>query len=93
MNTKNCFLLILLIFIIVISLIPYYNHCKEYFSNNDLNLNIKFNNNTNKPQVFIPLYSPWRMFYPYSLVYPYQASPFYPFFDQYNIYQRYNSLY
>lgn len=98
MNTKNCFLLILLIFLIVLSLVPYYNQCSEYFTNNDnLNLNIRFNNNSNKPQVIVPIYSPWRMYYPYSYVYPFnlplQNSPFYPFFDQYNIYQRYASLY
>jgi hypothetical protein len=48
---------------------------------------------SSKPRVIVPLYAPWRMYYPYESVYSntypwqYQSSPFYPFFDQYNIYQ------
>lgn len=64
---------------------------------NDLNLNIKTNdyNISPRPRVFVPLYAPWRMFYPYDSVYSmpnpfiYQSSPFYPFYDQYNIFQNY----
>jgi hypothetical protein len=96
MNPKNCFLLLLLLSLIVISLLPFKYQYNETFKNNDdLNLNIRFNNTNNirRPRVLVPLYAPWRMYYPYESVYPfpvpwqYQSSPFYPFFDQYNIYQ------
>jgi hypothetical protein len=67
----------------------------------DINLNLHLNNNGNnrnnannrRPRVIVPVYAPWRMYYPYESVYQYpipgqyQSSPFYPFFDQYNIYQ------
>jgi len=104
MNLKKCYLLLLLICLIIISLIPYTSYgmnyttisCDEGFKNNDdLNLNIRFNNTERirRPRVIVPLYAPWRMYYPYESVYSlpipwqYQSSPFYPFFDQYNIYQ------
>lgn len=95
MNLKNCFLLLLLISLIVISIIPYTSSEEGFKNNDDLNLNIKFNNTDRirRPRVLVPLYAPWRMYYPYESVYSfpipwqYQSSPFYPFFDQYNIYQ------
>ncbi len=99
MNLKKCYLLLLLICLIIISIIPYTSYnitCNEGFKNNDdLNLNIRFNNTERirRPRVLVPLYAPWRMYYPYESVYSlpipwqYQSSPFYPFFDQYNIYQ------
>lgn len=99
MNLKKCYLLLLLICLIIISIIPYTSYntvCNEGFKNNDdLNLNIRFNNTQKirRPRVIVPIYAPWRMYYPYESVYSlpipwqYQSSPFYPFFDQYNIYQ------
>lgn len=95
MKLKNCFLLLLLISLIVISIIPYTRSNEGFKNNDDLNLNIKFNNTDKirRPRVLVPLYAPWRMYYPYESVYSlpipwqYQSSPFYPFFDQYNIYQ------
>lgn len=99
MKPLTLFLLILLISLVIIATLPYssYSKCNiEKFKNNDdLNLNIRFNNTNNlrRPRVMVPLYAPWRMYYPYESVYSlpipwqYQSSPFYPFFDQYNIYQ------
>lgn len=95
------FLVILLISLIIIATLPYstyYNdncNMEKFKNNDDFNLNIKFNNTNRirRPRVLVPLYAPWRMYYPYESVYPfpipwqYQSSPFYPFFDQYNIYQ------
>ena len=91
------FLLILLISLLIIATFPYLPYTSENFYSeniNDINLNLRLNNNpVRKPRVIVPLYAPWRMFYPYESVYPfpipwqYQSSPFYPFFDQYNIYQ------
>lgn len=96
MSINNLFLLLLLLSLFIIAVIPYNIQCSEGFKNNDdLNLNIRFNNTNaiKRPRVIVPLYAPWRMYYPYESVYPfpipwqYQSSPFYPFFDQYNIYQ------
>ena len=100
MQLITIFLAILLISLLIIASLPY---TSEHFTseniNNDINLNLRLNTNnsirqTRKPRVIVPLYAPWRMFYPYESVYPfppipwqYQSSPFYPFFDQYNIYQ------
>lgn len=96
MNLKTIFLLLLLFSLMIIAFFPYTtDYCENFKFNDDLNLNIKFNNNNTirKPQIYVPLYAPWRMYYPYESVYTmpvpwqYQSSPFYPFFDQYNIYQ------
>ena len=103
MKPITIFLTILLISLIVIATIPYTCISKyEGFVetvNNDINLNLRLNTNDSrtqrpsKPRVIVPLYAPWRMYYPYESVYQfpipwqYQSSPFYPFFDQYNIYQ------
>jgi hypothetical protein len=92
-------LVLLLISLIIIAFFPY--TCENFTSQNEntgINLNLRFNNDSpifppRKPRVIVPLYAPWRMYYPYESVYPnpipwqYQSSPFYPFFDQYNIYQ------
>jgi hypothetical protein len=92
MKILNYLLIILLISLVIISSIP----CIENFSeniNNDINLNLQLNDNIKRPRIIVPLYAPWRMYYPYESVYSfpipwqYQNSPFYPFFDQYNIYQ------
>jgi hypothetical protein len=99
MNCLQIYLLVLLIFLVIIALVPY--GCFEGFTNIPANSNININldeiltNNYNtkkksKPRVIVPIYAPWRMYYPYEYVYPFvplQSSPFYPFFDQYNIYQ------
>lgn len=66
----------------------------------DININLDgiFNSskkekiNGKRPRVIVPIYAPWRMYYPWEYIYPsgyppLQSSPFYPFFDQYNIYQ------
>jgi hypothetical protein len=90
-------LILLLISLIIVATYPY--TFSEHFLenvNNDINLNVRLNNSPiqpRKPRIIVPLYAPWRMYYPYESVYPfpipwqYQSSPFYPFFDQYNIYQ------
>lgn len=92
-------LVLLLISLVIIATFPY---TSENFNseniNTDINLNLRLNNNDSirlprKPRVIVPIYAPWRMYYPYESVYSstipwqYQSSPFYPFFDQYNIYQ------
>lgn len=101
MKPITIFLTILLISLIIIATIPYTSLSNyEGFVdtvNNDINLNLRLNTNDQviipKPRVMVPLYAPWRMYYPYESVYSnpipwqYQNSPFYPFFDQYNIYQ------
>jgi hypothetical protein len=90
-------LIFLLILLVIIACFPYtmenFNINKD--ANTDINLNLKINNDNvyKRPRVIVPLYAPWRMYYPYESVYSlpvpwqYQSSPFYPFFDQYNIYQ------
>jgi hypothetical protein len=102
MKPLTLFLLILLIFLVIIATYPYTSFIEGFKNNNDtqldnINLNVRLNNNNNniikRPRVIVPLYAPWRMYYPYESVYQfpipwqYQSSPFYPFFDQYNIYQ------
>jgi hypothetical protein len=99
MKPITIFLTILLISLIVITCIPYTSTYEDFVDtvNNDININLRLNNNhpqkSQKPRVMVPLYAPWRMYYPYESVYSnpipwqYQSSPFYPFFDQYNIYQ------
>jgi hypothetical protein len=101
MKPITLFLLILLISLVIIATLPYSSYyngkctMEKFKNNDDLNLNIRFNNTNaiRRPRVMVPLYAPWRMYYPYESVYSlpipwqYQSSPFYPFFDQYNIYQ------
>lgn len=101
MKPVTLLLIILFILLLAIAIFPYFPYKFEYFNidpdiNTDINLNLKINNDYNtyrKPRVIVPLYAPWRMYYPYESVYSlpipwqYQSSPFYPFFDQYNIYQ------
>jgi hypothetical protein len=97
MKPITIFFIILLISLIIISSIPYTSEAFTETVNNDINLNLKLNNNipVRRPRVIVPIYAPWRMYYPYESVYsnigvgPWlpQTSPFYPFFDQYNIYQ------
>lgn len=96
MKLINIYLLLLLISLVIIAGLPYTTCYSEGFKNNDdLNLNIRFNNTNTirKPRVLVPLYAPWRMYYPYESVYSfpipwqYQSSPYSPFFNQYNIYQ------
>lgn len=91
-------LILLLVSLVIIATFPYTSeHFNSENINTDINLNLQLDNNSinqpKKPRVIVPLYAPWRMYYPYESVYPsqipwqYQSSPFYPFFDQYNIYQ------
>lgn len=97
MKLITIFLIIILSVLIIIASFPYRLEGFTDTVNNDINLNLRLNNNNTirRPRVIVPLYSPWRMYYPYESVYPlvppwqYQSSPFYPFFDQYNIYQNY----
>lgn len=92
-------LVLLLVSLLIVATFPY---TSENFNseniNTDINLNLRLNNNDStilprKPRVIVPIYAPWRMYYPFESVYSfpipwqYQSSPFYPFFDQYNIYQ------
>jgi len=95
MKLITIFLILLLFVLIILSCVPYVEGFTNE-DNNDINLNLNFNNTNVKrnPRVIVPLYAPWRMYYPYEDVYPfsvfprqYQDSPFYPYFDQYNIYQ------
>ena len=95
MKPITIFLIILLGTLIIISIYPYTVEGFSEIVNNDINLNLRLGTNQvrRRPRVIVPLYAPWRMYYPYESVYPfpvpwqYQSSPFYPFFDQYNIYQ------
>ena len=91
-------LVLLLVSLVIIAVFPYTSeHFNSENINTDINLNLRLDNNSTilprKPRVIVPLYAPWRMYYPYESVYSfpipwqYQSSPFYPFFDQYNIYQ------
>jgi len=90
MKIINLLLIFLLIALIIISFYPY---ATEYFNSDNININLNYDNQIKKPRVIIPLYAPWRMYYPIDAIYPfslqYQSSPFYPFFDQYNIYQNF----
>ena len=99
MKPITIFFIILLVSLIIISSIPYTSEAFTETVNNDINLNLRLNspspipNPVRRPRVMVPIYAPWRMYYPYESVYsninPWlpQSSPFYPFFDQYNIYQ------
>ena len=102
MNPITIFLTIILISLVIVACMPYTSYYDSFINtenfknNDDLNLNIRVNNANiprRRPRVMVPLYAPWRMYYPYESVYPFpipwlaQSSPFYPFFDQYNIYQ------
>ena len=87
----NIYLTILLTILIIISINSY--SC-ELFEN----INLKLNTNSTKPKVIVPIYAPWRMYYPYEYVYPpissypwlyRQYDQFYPYYDQYNIYQNF----
>ena len=91
-------LVLLLVSLVIVATFPYTpEHFNSENINNDINLNLRLNNGPiqqpRKPRVIVPLYAPWKMYYPYESVYQfpipwqYQSSPFYPFFDQYNIYQ------
>lgn len=101
MKNITIFYLILLIFLIIIAINSCVNHScyLDPFNNiNDFNINLKLDTNQKKRKIIVPLYAPWRMYYPYEEVYPYilpfqyQNSPFYPFFEQYNIYQNFQEL-
>lgn len=95
MKPITIFFVILLVSLMIIASIPYTSEAFTETVNNDINLNLRLGNNSSvrRPRVMVPIYAPWRMYYPYEAVYSnpipwqYQASPFYPFFDQYNIYQ------
>lgn len=88
MKIITLFYFILLFGLLAITFFP---SITETFS--DININIP-NPNPNlirRRRVLVPIYAPWRMYYPYELVYPFtvpwQNPSFYPFADQYNIYQ------
>jgi hypothetical protein len=80
MKIITLFYIILLFGLVFVAFIP------EFIENySDININIPNNNPpVVRRRVLVPIYAPWRMYYPYEYVYPYS---FYPFADQYNIYQ------
>lgn len=86
MKIITLFYIILLFGLLAITFFP------EFIENfSDININIPNPNPIRRRRVLVPIYAPWRMYYPYELVYPFnvpwQNPAFYPFADQYNIYQ------
>jgi hypothetical protein len=69
---KNIIMIFLVIIIIIISNIYFYNN-RELFGNIYVQ--------PSQQQIFVPIYSPYRMYYPLNYIYPNMFAPFYSQYD------------
>lgn len=77
----NNFIVIFLVVIIIIISNIYFNN-RESFGNIYVQ--------PSQQQIFVPIYSPYRMYYPLNYIYP---NMFAPFYSQYDIFSPNNFYY
>jgi hypothetical protein len=75
------FYIVLTIFIVLVIISKLLPTEKEHFEKVKIKLKQKLNNcseNSNEPEIIVPIYAPWKTYYPASSIYPYY--PFYPYY-------------
>ncbi len=83
-----------IIILLVILFVCLFMSKKEHFTSNpkNININVKCSNNEScncsscQPEIIVPVYSPYRMYYPFYSIYPLNYGYGYP----YNYYLPYN---